>query len=77
MAPKKEDSRKDIHEEEIKKSLDYSTKDGTASTITTNAGDNFVSAYAVALGATNFQISYTFRISFNASFSPSRPRVLA
>ena len=53
---KKEAEEKDFQEHEIKKSLSYSTKDGAASTITGNAGDNFVSAYAVALGATNFQI---------------------
>jgi len=53
---KKEVEEKDFQEHEIKKSLSYSTKDGVASTITGNAGDNFVSAYAVALGATNFQI---------------------
>jgi MFS family permease len=47
---------KDFHEHEIKKSLDYSTKDGTAATVTGSAGDNFISAYAVALNATNFQI---------------------
>jgi len=41
---------------EIKKALNYSTKDGTASTVAVSAGDNFVSAYAVSLGATNFQI---------------------
>jgi len=47
---------RDFHEHEIKKSLDYSTKDGTASTVTVSAADNFTSAYAVALNATNFQI---------------------
>ena len=36
-------------EELTKKSLDYSNKDGIASTITANAGDNFVSAYAAFL----------------------------
>jgi MFS family permease len=43
-------------EERTKKSLNYSTKDGTAATVTVGAADNFVSAYAVALKATNFQI---------------------
>ena len=41
---------------EIKKALNYSTKDGVASTVAVSSGDNFVSAYAVSLGATNFQI---------------------
>ena len=41
---------------EIKKALNNSTKEGTAATVATSSGDNFVSAYAISLGATNFQI---------------------
>ena len=41
---------------EVKKALDYSTKDGIAATVAGSSGDNFVSAYAVSLGASNFQI---------------------
>lgn len=58
MKSKKEavNSEKDFYEHEVKKSLDCSTKDGVAATVMVGAGDNFTSAYAVALGATNFQI---------------------
>jgi MFS family permease len=41
---------------EIKKALNYSTKDGIAATVAGGTGDNFISAYAVSLGATNFQL---------------------
>ncbi|MEM2956311.1 MAG: MFS transporter [Candidatus Pacearchaeota archaeon] len=41
---------------EIEKALNYSTKDGIAATVAGGSGDNFVSAYAVSLGATNFQL---------------------
>lgn len=41
---------------ETKKALNYSTKDGVAATVAVSSGDNFVSAYAVALGASNLQI---------------------
>ena len=41
---------------EVIKALNYSTKDGVANSVATGAGDNFVSAYAVSLGATNFQL---------------------
>jgi len=40
----------------IDESLRYSVKDGIAASVTGGAGDNFISAYAVALGATNFQL---------------------
>jgi MFS family permease len=43
-------------QKEIKKSLNYSIKDGVAASVTGSAGDNFVSAYAVSLGASNMQI---------------------
>lgn len=40
----------------IKKSLNYSTKDGVFSTVCGATGDNFISPYAVSLGASNLQI---------------------
>ncbi|MEP9410250.1 MAG: MFS transporter [Candidatus Brocadia sp.] len=40
----------------VKKSLDLSIKDGVAFAATTGFGDNYINPFAVALGATNFQI---------------------
>lgn len=48
--------KQNLSEEQIKKSLDNSTKDGIAATVTINVGDHFVSPFAVALNASNFQI---------------------
>lgn len=45
------------HEEvAVKKSLDLSIKDGVAFAATTGFGDNYINPFAVALGASNFQI---------------------
>jgi len=43
-------------DEKTRKSLDYSVKDGVANAVTVGTGDNFISPYAVALNANNFQI---------------------
>ncbi len=40
----------------VNKSLGYSTKDGSFYTVTVNSANNFVSPYAVALNASNFQL---------------------
>jgi hypothetical protein len=49
-------SEKNFEEHEIKKSLNYSTKDGVAATVMVGSADNFTSAYAVAMKATNLEI---------------------
>ena len=41
---------------ELKKSLQYSIKDGSAASMAAGVGDNFISPFAVALKASNFQI---------------------
>ena len=46
----------EMKETVLKKSLDASIKNGAASSVTTGIGDNFISAYAIALGASNFQL---------------------
>jgi len=46
-----------VNENALHRSLNASIKDGAAASVTTGLGDNFVSAYAIALGATNFQLS--------------------
>jgi MFS family permease len=43
-------------EEQIEKSKEYSIKDAASVSITGGLGDNYISAYAVALGASPFQI---------------------
>lgn len=40
----------------VEKSLDLSIKDGVAFAATTGFGDNYINPFAVALGASNFQI---------------------
>lgn len=40
----------------VQKSLDFSIKDGVAYAATTGFGDNYINPFAVALGASNFQI---------------------
>ncbi len=40
----------------VRKSLDLSIKDGVAFAATTGFGDNYINPFAVALGASNFQI---------------------
>jgi len=41
---------------DLKKSLKYSIKDGSAASMAAGVGDNFISPFAVALKASNFQI---------------------
>lgn len=40
----------------VRRSLDLSIKDGVAFASTTGFGDNYINPFAVALGASNFQI---------------------
>lgn len=42
----------------VKKSLDLSMKDGVAYAATTGFGDNYINPFAVALGASSFQIGF-------------------
>ena len=48
---------KEVKDNAVSRSLKSSIKDGAAASVTTGLGDNFISAYAIALGATNFQLS--------------------
>ena len=46
----------EIKEKAIDKSLDHSIKDGATASIAVGAGENFISAYAIAMNASNFQL---------------------
>ena len=46
----------EVKENVIKKSLNASIKNGAASAVSAGVGENFVSAYAISLGASNFQL---------------------
>ena len=48
--------KKEDNDKIIEKSLNYSVKDGVAASISVNVGENFISPYAIALKATNFQL---------------------
>lgn len=52
------EAHQDTQQEDVavKKSLDLSIKDGVAFAATTGFGDNYINPFAVALGASNFQI---------------------
>ena len=52
----KKEVKSPIIEEKIKKSLNYSIKDGIVSSVASGTGDNFISAFAVSLKATNFEL---------------------
>jgi len=56
------DERRKIGDK-VKKSLDYSIKEGVSASVMSGAADNFVSPYAIALKASNFQLGLLSALS--------------
>ena len=54
---------KHLEDAAVKKSLSHSIKDGVAFAATTGLGDNYINPFAVALGASNFQIGLLTSVS--------------
>jgi len=64
----KKDKTTNLTEEDYKKTQKYSIIEGSFSSVSSGAGDSYVTPYALALGATNAQIG--FLSSFPGLFGP-------